>query len=85
MSPRVPWLARTNFINRGYPSVALGAKRDNWPRPVRSVSGRFGGGSGTLEPRAPRASAYGRIVMAVAEGFEPSDGFSRHTLSRRAP
>ena len=24
-------------------------------------------------------------ALAVAEGFEPSDGFSRHTLSRRAP
>lgn len=23
--------------------------------------------------------------LAVAEGFEPSDGVSRHTLSRRAP
>ena len=26
-----------------------------------------------------------RTALAVAEGFEPSDGVSRHTLSRRAP
>ena len=28
---------------------------------------------------------FSPVVLAVAEGFEPSDGFSRHTLSRRAP
>ena len=27
----------------------------------------------------------GRVKMAVAEGFEPSEGVTPHTLSRRAP
>jgi hypothetical protein len=33
----------------------------------------------------PLSCATDKKALAVAEGFEPSDGFSRHTLSRRAP
>lgn len=46
----------------------------------------------TPRPTAPESDVIGpstwrfrRMTVAVAEGFEPSDGVSRHTLSRRAP
>jgi hypothetical protein len=36
-------------------------------------------------PKCPPGCLGSQRALAVAEGFEPSDGFSRHTLSRRAP
>ena len=32
-----------------------------------------------------KKTAYAVFVMAVREGFEPSNGLTRYTLSRRAP
>ena len=70
------------------------------PTPTPHPSANTGPHHGLSTPKRPHRTAkkkpeplkegsgYADVLrhhMAVAEGFEPSDGFSRHTLSRRAP
>src|SRR5689334_22452324 len=53
----------------------------NWLSPIRSNKGPF------TDPYPPikKAPKVGPFLLADREGFEPSNGFHRYTLSRRAP
>lgn len=54
--------------------------------PILMQSPSLSGKMPTSKPEnTPLNCTNSQRDLAVAEGFEPSDGVSRHTLSRRAP
>jgi hypothetical protein len=68
-------------------TAPLPARRRAFPTPSRRSAAPKNGlpASQIAAPKYPPSCVNSQRALAVAEGFEPSDGFSRHTLSRRAP
>jgi hypothetical protein len=68
-------------------TAPLPARRRAFPTPSRRSAAPKHGPPATqvAMPKRPLSCVNSQRALAVAEGFEPSDGFSRHTLSRRAP